>query len=167
MHHLKKNLEEGDEASKSSPFSLHARLKAETPDKTIQVDLPAVFNPRKRGDGEVNPRRILIRGRAGVGKTTLCKRIVHDFTRHGTWAHLFDRVLWVTLRKLKARSGTGCNLENLLTHEYFWNWPGDGRRLANALVRAIQDSRTLFVLDGLDEVSDLLDPDHKIYDFLK
>lgn len=84
MHYLKKNLEEGDKASKSSPFSLHARLKAETPDKTIQVDLPAVFNPRKRGDGEVNPRRILIRGRAGIGKTTLCKRIVHDFTRHGT-----------------------------------------------------------------------------------
>ncbi|KAI6778333.1 uncharacterized protein J7T54_003340 [Emericellopsis cladophorae] len=167
MHYLEKNSEEGDIASNSSPFSLFATLNTETPDKTIQVDLPAVFNTRKLGGGEVNPRRILIRGRAGVGKTTLCKRIVHDFTRHGTWAHLFDRVLWVTLRKLKARSATGYNLENLLTHEYFWNWPGDGRYLANALVRAIQDGRTLFILDGLDEVSDLLDPDHKMFDFLK
>ncbi|KAI6777885.1 uncharacterized protein J7T54_000023 [Emericellopsis cladophorae] len=167
VHHWEKNSEEEDVASKSSPFSLYARPKAETPDKTIQVDLPAVFNPRKREDGEVNPRRILIRGRAGVGKTTLCKRIVYDFTRHGTWAHLFDRVLWMTLRKLKARSATGYNLENLFTHEYFWNRPGDGRHLANALVRAIQDGRTLFILDGLDEVSDLLDPDHEMFDFLK
>lgn len=57
------------------------------------------------------------------------------------------------MRKLKARSAAGYKFENLLTDEYFWNWPGDGSTLANALMRAIQDGRTLFILDGLDEVS--------------
>ncbi|KAI6777684.1 nacht nucleoside triphosphatase [Emericellopsis cladophorae] len=166
-HRLEKDSEEEDVAPKSSPFSLQARLRAETPDRTAQVELPAIFNPRRRGNTEVNPRRILIRGRAGVGKTTLCKRIVHDFTRHGAWASLFDRVLWVPLRRLKRPSATGYKLKNLLSHEYFWNWPGNSGRLADALVRAIQDGRTLFILDGLDEASDLLDPDHRMSDFLK
>ncbi len=87
-----------------SAFSLGARLKTTTPDKSIQVDLAALFEPREGPDGQPKPlRRILIRGRAGVGKTTLCKKIVHDFTR-GTWSawsDLFDRVLWVPLRTLK------------------------------------------------------------------
>jgi hypothetical protein len=62
-----------DTLSHSSPFSLSARLKIERPDKSIQVELPTLFNPRKGPDGHTTqPRRILIRGRAGDGKTTLC-----------------------------------------------------------------------------------------------
>ncbi|KAM7209828.1 hypothetical protein V8F06_014791 [Rhypophila decipiens] len=68
-------------AQKASPFSLHARLKVKTPKKAIQVTLPTLFEPRKARDGtEKRPRRILIRGQAGVGKTTLCKKIVYEFT---------------------------------------------------------------------------------------
>jgi hypothetical protein len=94
-----------DRAQKASPFSLLARLKVETPDKPIEVTLPTLFKPRKARDGqERRPSRILIRGRAGVGKTTLCKKIVYEFT-HGEkwqeWRDLFDRVLWVPLRNLK------------------------------------------------------------------
>lgn len=75
---------EGD--AKPSPFSLFARQKVETPDKNIEVKLPTIFNERKGRHGRaVQPRRILIRGRAGVGKTTLCKNIVHEFSR-GTWS---------------------------------------------------------------------------------
>ncbi len=64
--------DEGDTAPQSSPFSLRARLKVETPNKKIQVELPAIFNPRKGRDGNTTqPRRILIRGRAGVGEDYL------------------------------------------------------------------------------------------------
>jgi hypothetical protein len=111
--------EEGGIAPLSSPFSLAARLRIEAPDKTPQVELPTLFHPRKGPDGRTNnPRRILIRGRAGVGKTTLCKKIVHDFTHGKIWKDLFSRVLWVPLRRLKGWSCSRYNLESLFLHIY-------------------------------------------------
>lgn len=62
-----------------SGHSLFARQKVETPDKTVQVELPGIFDQRKaHGEHPIQPRRILIRGQAGVGKTTLCKKTVYD-----------------------------------------------------------------------------------------
>ncbi|RYP18646.1 hypothetical protein DL767_009791 [Monosporascus sp. MG133] len=162
---------EGDTTQQSSPFSLLARLKVETPAKEIEVTLPNLFEPRKTRDGQTRrPSRILIRGRAGVGKTTLCKKIVYEFT-HGTmWRDLFDRVLWVPLRNLKReerRLMAGYNFGNLFRHEYFSQHP-EQEKLAQALWHALKDAksgRTLFILDGLDEVSqDLVDD---MFGFLK
>ncbi|KAH7023582.1 hypothetical protein EDB80DRAFT_598857 [Ilyonectria destructans] len=161
-----------------SPFSLFARQKVETPNKTIQVELPTLFSQRiAHNNRTVPPRRILIRGRAGVGKTTLCKKMVYDFTHgtqtelHRTWAKLFDRLLWVPLRNLKRRSAPGYNHEELFYHEYFSGQGRDrGRHSAGRLWQTLNDtnsSRTLFVLDGLDEVSELLDPDSEMFEFLQ
>jgi HEAT repeat protein len=163
-----------DEAQKVSPFSLLARLKVETLDKTIEVTLPTLFKRRKARDGQKRqPSRILIRGRAGVGKTTLCKKIVYEFT-HGEkwqeWRDLFDRVLWVPLRNLKReerRRFRGYNSRHLFCDEYFSQHPR-GDDLAEALwdaTRATTSGRTLFILDGLDEVSQDLDGD--MLSFLK
>lgn len=81
--HCASRSKEGD--AKASPFSLFARQKVEAPDKTTQVELATIFNRREGRDGrEIQPRRILIRGCAAVGKTTLCKKIVHEFTQ-STW----------------------------------------------------------------------------------
>ncbi|KAK4194277.1 NACHT domain-containing protein, partial [Triangularia verruculosa] len=150
--------EEGDTAQQSSPFSLLARLKLETPDEEIEVKLSNLLEPRKTRDGQTRrPRRILIRGRAGVGKTTLCKKIVYEFTCGTMWADLFDRVLWVPLRNLKQaarREDPGYNFGDLFRDEYFSQHP-ERSKLAEALWGALQDTesgRTLFILDGLDEV---------------
>ena len=160
--------EKGDTPLQSSPFSLHARLKTETPDKNIQVELPTLFNPRKGRHGhETKPRRILIRGRAGVGKTTLCKKIVHDFIR-GTWNDLFDRILWVPLRRLKTWKPLECDLAELFYHEYFIE-SSKGRLLAEELWRAIEGrngGKTLFILDGLDEVARDLHSDDNMFRLL-
>ncbi|KAK4652824.1 hypothetical protein QC762_0077170 [Podospora pseudocomata] len=164
----------GDIAQQSSPFSRSARLKVDAPDKNIQVELSALFDPRRRGDVETKPRRILIRGRAGVGKTTLCKKIIHEFT-NGTWSQwskLFHRVLWVPLRHLKLherRQVAGYNFFHLLSHEYF-SLPHDRPDLAKALSNALEtskSSRTLFLLDGLDEVVQDLDSSGDMSRFLK
>lgn len=76
-----------------------------------------MFDQRKGSDDRVmQPSRILIRGRAGVGKTTLCKKIVYEFYQ-GTWSKWsepFDRVLWVPLRNLKSKPKDGYNLKGLL-----------------------------------------------------
>ncbi|KAH7160538.1 peptidase C14 [Dactylonectria estremocensis] len=162
---------EGDAAA--SPFSLFARQKVETPNKTAQVELATIFNQRKgRDDRAIQPRRILIRGRAGVGKTTLCKKIIYEFTQ-GTWvewSQLFDRVLWVPLRNLKLeerRREPGYDFARLFSHEYFTlpnNRPDLARELSHAL--ETKNSKTLFLLDGLDEVSQDLTGDGSMPRFL-
>lgn len=164
--------EEGD--ATAAPFSLLARQKVLTPDKPIQVELATVFNERQGHDGRaMQPRKILIRGRAGVGKTTLCKKIVYEFSR-GTWSEwtkMFDRVLWVPLRNLKLperRQVPGYNFEHLFSHEYFSlpnSRPDLARELSNVL--ATKRNKTLFLLDGLDEVSQDLGGKDDMSRFLK
>ncbi|KAK4079164.1 hypothetical protein Trihar35433_269 [Trichoderma harzianum] len=143
-----------------SQFSLFHRQKVETPEKSIQVELATIFNQRNGRDGKlVQPRRIFIRGRAGVGKTTLCKKIVYEFIQ-GTWSewnNLFDRILWVPLRNLKLKERhqiAGYNFEQLFAHEYF-SLSSDKLALATELLKELEtnSSKTLFLLDGLDEVS--------------
>ncbi|KAM3547239.1 hypothetical protein ARSEF4850_010141, partial [Beauveria asiatica] len=153
-----------------SPFSILDRQKVEAPDKTMQVELLAIFNERKGSDDRpMHPRRILIRGRAGVGKTTLCKKIVYEFTKGtwGKWNELFDRVLWVPLRNLKhegRRKMPVYAFEDLLSHEFL----PTNKRSAEALSRVLdaKSSKTLFLLDGLDEVSQDLTGDAGMARFL-
>jgi HEAT repeat protein len=169
---IEQHRSKGASETQSSPFSLSARLKVEMPDQDIQVELPPLFAPRKRGGVETKPRRILIRGRAGVGKTTLCKKIVHEFTR-GTWCQwneLFDRILWVPLRnlKLEERRQAGYHFVHLFSHEYFSSPPRPD--LASALAETLEgtkSSRNLFLLDGLDEVSQDLGNESSMFRFLK
>ncbi|KAF4636626.1 hypothetical protein G7Y89_g1439 [Cudoniella acicularis] len=144
--------EEGDTKPQSSQFSLHARLKIETPPLDNQVSLDSLFSSRKAQDGkEALPERILIRGQAGVGKTTLCKKIVHEYLHGKIWPGLFTRLLWVPLRTLK---GSSTDLKGWLRNNYFR--AGDGDILARALIQAIGEpntyGKTLFILDGQDEV---------------
>lgn len=106
-------------AHRSSPFSLLARLHVKERNEGTHVPLSTIFDSRKGRDGqEKQPRRILIRGQAGVGKTTLCKKIVQDLTYAGMWASLFNRLLWIPLRKLKGR-GMGYKVQNLFSDVFF------------------------------------------------
>ncbi|KAI9148375.1 Vegetative incompatibility protein [Paramyrothecium foliicola] len=159
------------EGRQGSPFSFLARQKVETLDKKFQVELEALFNERKGPGGQtLQPRRILIRGRAGIGKTTLCKKIVHEFTqgKWDMWSTLFDRILWIPLRKLKLaeRQKPEYNFEDLFRHEFF-SGSTRGLNLSEALNRALNAKRTLFLLDGLDEVSQDLPNDDRMSSFLK
>ncbi|KAF5231960.1 hypothetical protein FAUST_8969, partial [Fusarium austroamericanum] len=164
VDHIKTNAkarnrsEDSNSTSQPSPFSLFARQKVEMPIAEIQVRLADVFNERKEPDGNILlPRRVLVRGRAGVGKTTLCKKMVHDFIRNKMWHETFDRVLWVPLRNLKKRAGLGYDLGTLFDHEFFRfsgeHKKSDGTRFARELYKTLTLGRTLFILDGWDEVA--------------
>ncbi|KAJ6035812.1 peptidase C14 [Penicillium herquei] len=144
--------------------SLLARQKAETPDRKLQIDLSGIFDPftvNETGSDRtltVYPRRLLIRGRAGVGKTTVCKKMVHDFISNEQTAlkRLFDRVLWVPLRNLK-KSQAPTNLQDLIFKEFFENKveSDQGHKFAQRMEQEIEETgarRILFILDGLDEV---------------
>ncbi|KAL1895477.1 hypothetical protein Sste5346_005285 [Sporothrix stenoceras] len=139
------------------------------------VPLHSLFDSCMCNDGAMRvPRRLLISGAAGVGKTTLCKKIVYELTRSPvspefqSWTAAYDRVIWLPLRNLKRHSaGSMKQLKNLFGAEYMRSLPD-----CEVLARALHDhclasngdhresSRTLFLLDGLDEMSQQLDPDH-------
>lgn len=138
-----------------SRFTLFKSLQVGRADKAKNVNLTRLFDDRESSDGmTIRPRRILIRGRAGVGKSTLCKKIVYDFLHGQLWEGLFDRILWIPLRMLKDDA----NVEDLLCQTYLeYAFPiHERRRLTLALCDTVfegTDQRTLLLLDGLDEIS--------------
>lgn len=163
------------EADDSVSFSLLDRQKVGIPEEIRQVDLSKIFDAQQNKGGK-QPRRILIRGRAGVGKTTLCKKIVHDFYTpetelHCSWTRLFDRLLWIPLRNLKlgnTRDTPGYNLEKLLLHEFFsrpTSEPEFARELSESMTAVA--NRTLFLLDGLDEILHDLSSSGDMYAFVQ
>ncbi len=132
------------------------------------ISLEGLFNPRKLNDGEIIiPKRILIRGRAGVGKTTLSKKIVYEYTQKGQWRDHFDWLIWIPLRTLKGKSS--CDWVKLFQETYFHANP-KGEVLAKRLAAHINGpakDKTLFVLDGWDEVSQEWSEHEPMYGFLK
>ncbi|KAJ2979455.1 hypothetical protein NUW58_g7194 [Xylaria curta] len=162
--------ESADKSINESSFSIGSRLKVGTPDQKLQVKLTTLFESSCKlcDDSWGRPSRILIQGRAGIGKTTLCKKIVHDFTRKAKWTERFARVFWVPLRELKKEGHTGYRLEDIFCRLYF-NDAKDGGALASNVCDAVSGTASydsLFILDGLDEVSELLDPGHAAFNSL-
>ncbi|KAF9274210.1 hypothetical protein BGZ68_000861 [Mortierella alpina] len=116
------------------------------------IPLEEIFYKRKLRNGVDDiPKTILVQGRAGVGKTTLCKKLVHAH-QTGLWRDRFDTVLWLPLRQIKAfRTYT---LEGLFRKKFFTQGlDHEGAALAHELAASAQGGRVLFVLDGLDEIA--------------
>ncbi len=136
------------------------RLDATNPNKLIALD--QLFEPQE-GKTEA-PKRILIYGRAGIGKTTLCKKLVYEYHHKKLWQDRFDCVLWIPLRQLKTYQAH--HLEKLLCEHYF---ASQGSRQAQALAQAFHShqDKTLFILDGLDEVADELNGGRPLRGFLQ
>ncbi len=148
--------EKNPEAKEASPNHFHRRQNFETINSNPQklVPLEMLFEPRKLSNGKnVIPKRILILGGAGAGKTTLSKKIVYEYTQKAQWSDRFDYLLWIPLRTLKGKKS--CDLATLFHKIYFYPYP-NGQTLAKALAAQIDGpakNRTLFVLDGWDEVA--------------
>ncbi|KAF9907120.1 hypothetical protein EC991_011260 [Linnemannia zychae] len=117
------------------------------------IPLEQLFDNRTPYDGEENvPNRILVQGRAGIGKTTLCKKLVHAH-QNGLWKDRFDAVLWIPLRQL--RGTTSSTLESFLREKFFntQKFDREQEELARALTVRAEEGKVLFVLDGLDEIA--------------
>ncbi|KAF5586712.1 NACHT LRR PYD domain-containing protein [Fusarium pseudocircinatum] len=154
--------------NKITNLSLFRRLNVQGPDGGVRVKFHDIFNAaRAQGAASKHSTRILIRGQAGVGKTTFCKKAVHDFVQNQVWRQHFDRILWVRLRNLLSRDG-GHNLKELFCDEFFSQHPKCSE-LAGALQDACTDpagGKTLFLLDGLDEVWHLVQPGDDLAQFV-
>jgi GTPase SAR1 family protein len=117
------------------------------------VPLQDLFRQRELSDGSIRaPKRILILGPAGVGKTTLSKKIVYEYTQGEAGRKRFDWVLWIPLRKLKREHIL--HLTDFFYEAYFHEC--GTRAYAIELWKQIQrppdKAKTLLVLDGWDEI---------------
>ncbi|KAK8129045.1 hypothetical protein PG984_010153 [Apiospora sp. TS-2023a] len=119
-----------------------------------KVSLSDLFPSKtSKEQGPMMPKRVLICGKAGVGKSTLCKRIVYDSIHHDLWAGVIDRVIWLPLRELKGRDSWDYDLRQFLQERYFKGLE-DEELFANALFQEYtrKETKTLFLLDGPDQV---------------
>ncbi|KAK6827258.1 hypothetical protein PG987_010599 [Apiospora arundinis] len=131
----------GDNSNNTpAPFSTRRRLDIWEAQGVSTVSLPDLFKPKTdETPGSISPKR----------------RIVYDNIHHGMWADIVDRIIWLPLRELKGRDQWDHDLRQLLRARYF-NGLEDEELLVDALCQesAKDESRTLFVLDGLDEMQD-------------
>ncbi|MCX8565530.1 MAG: HEAT repeat [Glomeribacter sp. 1016415] len=149
----KKELEKQAATFERLPSSERQQLEATNPNKLIALE--KLFDSQKLRDGsEGIPKRILIQGRAGIGKTTLCKKLVYEYHENGLWQGRFESLLWIPLRQLKTHSPK--RLEDLLCNQYFVGHESRQAQALSKVFHAHQD-KTLFILDGLDEVIGELD----------
>ncbi|XP_063955080.1 NACHT, LRR and PYD domains-containing protein 10-like isoform X2 [Lytechinus pictus] len=102
----------------------------------------------------VLPKRLLVEGEGGVGKTTLCSKIVWDWI-HGAGYQDFKLVLLVLLRDLEGKT-LGEIIKSYL--------PDDNMVTAMQLNKYVfSHQRDVFlVLDGLDELAGDLNSSHQI-----
>ena len=143
----------------STLFSLEMRLKLPPVYKLMShVDqLQNLFEQRQQEGKMVEPRRIFIQGRAGIGKSTLCKKIVFEWLNGTVGNGKFDRLLWLPLRKLQSVADENRIWQRLLD-DVLSRLGSDSEILVEAFVNQLDEDqtfrkRTLFLLDGLDEVA--------------
>ena len=108
-------------------------------------------------------RRLLIEGRAGVGKTTLSKYLSYQWAKGDAgvlpqWQRQFAAVFFIRLRNLldEARypAGRPVTMQNVVHKEFELDRQGwDVEQVRTGLV-ALEQRPTLYVLDGFDEVAE-------------
>ncbi|OAG41531.1 hypothetical protein AYO21_04233 [Fonsecaea monophora] len=155
-------------------FFLLRRLRVEDDPDSKPIAMEDIFNGNggHGTDQPIEPKRVLIYGQAGVGKSTLCKKMVHNFLCEKMWANRFDRVLWIPLRRLKDPQGRPARrtLKDVIHEDLLLDTP-DKDQFATAMQDLIMtdngSNRTLFILDGLDEMSTELGRESDSYRFLR
>ncbi|KAL4928319.1 uncharacterized protein BDV17DRAFT_100454 [Aspergillus undulatus] len=157
------------DSGRTLDLSLYPRLRVNTMDSKKLVSIPELFSA-SNNPNTTAPKHIIIHGGAGMGKSTLCKKTMHDYLNQGMWNNLFDLILWIPLQRLKHRSQQNHTLESAFYNLYFYSNLKDGKDLAIELGGAILDAarkdRILLILDGLDEVSQEWEPDTPMHSLL-
>jgi V8-like Glu-specific endopeptidase len=114
--------------------------------KPIQID--ALFETR---EGKTS-KKLLILGRAGIGKSTLCQYMANQWAEGKLWKGKFDALFWVPLRKLQnvhsAEKATSI-LFRLCCQDK------DNKLFTKDVREYLEKNpeRILLVLDGLDEMT--------------
>ena len=132
--------------------AFHRMLPHQT---TIPVE--GLFDPTETTP---SPKKILMIGCAGVGKSTLCQKIAHDWASGRLWEDRFVAVYWIPLRLLNGRRdfferahNTDDFLASVVAHFLLKN-----PSAKEGVLRQLQEERQqlLIIFDGYDEATEEL-----------
>ena len=108
------------------------------------IALEKLFDPM---DGKP-PRTILLTGSAGIGKSTLCQKIAHDWASGRLWKDRFEAIYWLPLRELNNKQ------HNLIDPIDFLQWALATLGFEKEIISI--NPRSLILLDGYDEATPVL-----------
>jgi ankyrin repeat protein/V8-like Glu-specific endopeptidase len=130
-----------DKKEKKPTFEEHRIHSLEDLHGSKNIELSKLFDGAKR---------LLILGRAGIGKSILCQHMAYQWAHGNMWPGKFDALFWIPLRKLQqahAAETTASFLFRTCCQEH-------GSTLySKDIADYLQQNkdRILFILDGLDE----------------
>ncbi|KIE05194.1 hypothetical protein NF27_EI00010, partial [Candidatus Jidaibacter acanthamoeba] len=103
-----------------------------------------------------NSKKLVIYGRAGIGKTTLCQYLTVAWEDEKLWKDKFEVVIKIPLRELAKYIETSqyATLEGFISETYIHGINRPEEKEINGFLRA-NTSKTLFILDGYDEIAPL------------
>ena len=149
------------EGKENQVMAVHERTE-QTKGQKRPIALQDLFKKRslKPGEPEQEISKVLLIGEAGTGKTTLSRKLAHDWAR-GAWGEDFTAVYLLPVRALQqdqyngATPQTAPTLATAIVRECFpaerWESNEDFERLRTQVRGELKQPTTLVILDGLDE----------------
>jgi hypothetical protein len=127
-----------------------------------------IFSERTlKNDKRITPKELVLLGKAGIGKTTLCRYLAYSWASHRIWSTNESRCKfrWIFYLRLKEVA----NLERIAKedkiHEILYEtlWHRAVRSIPDLKAKSetiwnllcVQPGKILFILDGYDEVAEL------------
>ena len=147
----KKREKKGKDCSNTNKDSLR-KLFDRMHKTQLNIEIPDLFTTSKS-------KKILILGRAGIGKSTLCQKIAYDWGRGKLWNQLFDFVYFLRLRDIDEAflkscvSQSGNEFLSGVIAKYSLK-----EEMGKSVWSQMADNKnsSLLILDGYDEANELL-----------
>ena len=145
------------EGKENQLMAIHERIEW----RKSPIALCDLFKKRSiKPDGPIEEiSKVLLIGEAGTGKTTLSRKIAHDWAQ-GAWGDDFTAVYLLPVRNLQQGRYDGISheaptLATAIVRECFaanlWKDKRDFERLRDQVQEELKHPTTLVILDGLDE----------------
>ncbi|CAF1402435.1 unnamed protein product, partial [Rotaria sordida] len=98
-------------------------------------------------------RKVLVFGRAGIGKSTFCRYVAYQWATGAIWSE-YELVVLVHLRSLTESRypfGTIYSPVDIVEKEYF-SYPCLSGKDKQLLQQELRENHILWLLDGYDEI---------------
>ncbi|XP_074073500.1 NACHT, LRR and PYD domains-containing protein 14-like [Macrotis lagotis] len=106
--------------------------------------LTALFDPDDKTG--INPKTVVLQGAAGIGKTTLARKVMLDWAEGNLFQDRFHYVFYISCREMNQLVKREIRLADLITND----WPDSQVPMTEIMSHPEQ---LLFIIDGLDELN--------------